>query len=147
MVAPRLSITVQRVLRKRNRHFIARNTAPIVAVIEIANIASDSRALQCAALQELRVVSGQLMTNHCDQRATAMRRVRIAMSVTLRPIGPAVSCSWAIGIIPSCETRPSVGFKPTMFSTADGPVIDPSVSVPTATEHKFAADAIGRTSA
>ncbi len=33
----------------------------------------------------------------------------------------------------------NVGFKPTMFSTADGPVIDPSVSVPTATEHKFAA--------
>src|SRR5205814_3362392 len=61
------------------------------------------------------------------------------MSVTLRPIGPAVSCSWAIGIIPSCETRPRVGFKPTMFSTADGPVIEPSVSVPTATAHRFAA--------
>src|SRR4029077_6516137 len=61
------------------------------------------------------------------------------MSVTLRPIGPAVSCSWAIGMIPSCETSPRVGFKPTTFSTADGPVIDPSVSVPTATEHKFAA--------
>ena len=30
-------------------------------------------------------------------------------------------------------------FQPTMFSTADGPVIDPSVSVPTATEQRFAA--------
>src|SRR6266568_2892792 len=41
-------------------------------------------------------------------------------------------------MIPSCDTRPSVGFRPTMFSTADGPVIDPSVSVPIAAAHPFA---------
>jgi hypothetical protein len=42
-------------------------------------------------------------------------------------------------MIPYGEIRPRVGFNPTMLSTADGPVIDPSVSVPTATEQKFAA--------
>jgi hypothetical protein len=35
-------------------------------------------------------------------------------------------------MIPSCETSPSVGFRPTMFSTDEGPVIEPSVSVPIA---------------
>jgi len=36
---------------------------------------------------------------------------------------------------------PSVGFNPKMFSTADGPVMEPSVSVPTAAAHRLAAEA------
>ena len=64
---------VQCVLRKPYRRLIARNAASVVTVIEIANVASDPRALQCAASQELRIVSGQGLTNYVDRRATAMR--------------------------------------------------------------------------
>jgi hypothetical protein len=54
----------QRVLRKRNRLFVARDPAAIIAVIEKANIASDPRALERPALEKLRVIVGQLMPNH-----------------------------------------------------------------------------------
>src|SRR6478672_10008025 len=42
---------------------------------------------------------------------------------------------------PERPTRPIVGLIPTMPLTEDGPVIDPSVSVPTATIQKLAAAA------
>src|SRR5438132_12882060 len=54
----------QRVLRKRHRVLVARNAAAVVAVIEKANVASDPRALQRAALKKLRIISGQLMSKH-----------------------------------------------------------------------------------
>src|SRR2546423_15698677 len=56
-----------------------------------------------------------------------------AASVTLRVIGPAVSCAAEIGITPERLTRPSVGLTPTALFLPDGHMIDPSVSVPIAT--------------
>src|SRR6184192_1413710 len=66
---------------------------------------------------------------------------RTATSVTVRQIGPAVSWLWAIGMIPSCDRSPSVGLRPTTRLLPDGQTTDPSVSVPTAAAHRFAADA------
>src|SRR4030095_2709542 len=54
----------QRVLRKRDRVLVARNAATVVAVIEIPHIASNPRAVECAALEKLRVVVGKLMPDH-----------------------------------------------------------------------------------
>src|SRR3954451_10270884 len=54
-----------------------------------------------------------------------------AASVTVRVIGPAVSCETEIGMMPRRLTRPTVGFKPTSPFTADGQMMLPSVSVPT----------------
>jgi hypothetical protein len=49
--------------------------------------------------------------------------------------------SWlaAIGMMPRCETSPTVGFSPTMLLLPAGLVIEPSVSVPMAAVHRFAA--------
>src|SRR5262245_21308724 len=63
---------------------------------------------------------------------------KIAASVTVRVIGPAVSWLWAIGIIPSGETKPMLGFIPTHRLLPDGQTIDPSVSVPIAAAQKNA---------
>ena len=65
----------------------------------------------------------------------------IATSVTVRHIGPAVSWLWAIGMIPSCDESPSVGLSPTTRLLPAGQTIEPSVSVPTAAAHRFAAGA------
>src|SRR5687768_14154430 len=65
----------------------------------------------------------------------------MAASRTVRVIGPAVSCECEIGTIPVRLTSPIVGLIPTIPHTEDGLRIDPSVSVPTATAHKFAATA------
>src|SRR4029453_334668 len=65
----------------------------------------------------------------------------IATSVTLRHIGPAVSWLCAIGIIPSCETNPTVGLRPKTRLLPEGQTIEPSVSVPTAVAQRFAAGA------
>src|SRR5262245_43378895 len=62
-----------------------------------------------------------------------------AASDTVRAIGPAVSCECAIGMIPERLTNPSVGLMPTSPLMADGDVIEPSVSVPTATAARLAA--------
>ena len=56
----------------------------------------------------------------------------------MRAIGPAVSWLWAIGMIPARLTRPTVGFMPTMPQVFAGLMIEPSVSVPTATVHRLA---------
>src|SRR5688500_17862081 len=66
---------------------------------------------------------------------------RIAASTTVRAIGPAVSWLWAIGLIPSCDRSPTVGLRPTTRLWPDGATIEPSVSVPTAAAHRFAAGA------
>src|SRR5215471_3386442 len=63
----------------------------------------------------------------------------MATSVTVRAIGPAVSWLWAMGIMPCCETRPTVGLRPTMRLFEAGQVIEPSVSVPTAAAQRFVA--------
>src|ERR1700729_3102121 len=54
----------------------------------------------------------------------------IATSATEPAIGPAVSWLCAIGIMPCCDSRPSVGFRPTMPVIDAGQVIEPSVSDP-----------------
>src|SRR5262249_7575661 len=63
---------------------------------------------------------------------------RIAASVTVRAIGPAVSWLCASGIIPERLTKPSVGLIPTIPFAVDGQTMEPSVSVPIAAAHKFA---------
>src|SRR5439155_8322694 len=63
----------------------------------------------------------------------------MATSVTVRPMGPAVSWLWAMGIMPYCDIRPTVGFRPTIRLLEAGQVIEPSVSVPTAAAHRFVA--------
>ena len=45
-------------------------------------------------------------------------------------MGPAVSCVWDMGIIPLLDTRPTVGFMPTMQLFLEGEIIEPLVSVP-----------------
>ena len=65
----------------------------------------------------------------------------IAASVTVRAIGPAVSWLWAIGTIPAWATSPTVGLRPTIALLPAGQTIEPSVSVPTAIAHRFAAAA------
>ncbi len=62
-----------------------------------------------------------------------------AASATERAIGPAVSCEWAMGMIPERLTSPTVGLMPTSPFTEAGEVIEPSVSVPTATAARLAA--------
>jgi hypothetical protein len=57
----------------------------------------------------------------------------------VRVIGPAVSWLWAIGITPLLETKPSVGFSPTIPQIEAGQTMEPSVSVPMPTAAKFAA--------
>src|SRR5258706_15439434 len=64
---------------------------------------------------------------------------RIAVSATVRVIGPAVSCECEIGTMPSRLIRPTVGLIPTRPLIEDGEVIEPSVSVPTATAARLAA--------
>src|SRR5687768_7538116 len=64
---------------------------------------------------------------------------RIAASVTVRVIGPAVSWLCEIGMMPLWLTRPTVGFRPTRPFDDDGQTTEPSVSVPTPTAAKFAA--------
>ncbi len=56
-------------------------------------------------------------------------------------MGPAVSCVCEIGMIPSASTIPRVGLIPAMPLIAEGDIIEPSVSVPTAAAHRFAATA------
>src|ERR1043165_3343056 len=65
----------------------------------------------------------------------------IAASLTVRAIGPAVSWLCAIGIIPARLTRPIVGLIPTREFADDGQTTEPSVSVPIAAAHRFAATA------
>src|SRR5207247_5025152 len=64
---------------------------------------------------------------------------RIAASATVRAIGPAVSWSSVIGIIPWRLMRPVVGLMPTSIVSAAGFTTDPAVSVPTLAAQKFAA--------
>src|SRR4051812_13197386 len=63
---------------------------------------------------------------------------RTATSRTVRPIGPAVSCVLEMGTIPPRLHRPTVGLRPTIPQALAGETIEPSVSVPIATAHKFA---------
>src|ERR1044072_3883333 len=56
-------------------------------------------------------------------------------------MGPAVSWLCAIGMIPARLTRPIVGLMPTSEFADDGQTTDPSVSVPIAAAHRFAATA------
>ena len=63
----------------------------------------------------------------------------IAVSMTLRQIGPAVSWLCAIGMIPSWEIRPTVGLSPKTRLLPDGQTTEPSVSVPTEVAHMLAA--------
>ena len=64
-----------------------------------------------------------------------------AASVTLRVIGPAVSCSAEMGMTPARLTSPSVGLIPTMALAPAGHTIEPSVSVPIVTVARLAAAA------
>ena len=66
---------------------------------------------------------------------------KIAASLTVRAIGPAVSCVAEIGIIPLLLHKPTVGLIPTKPFTAAGDTMEPSVSVPMAMVHKLAAAA------
>ena len=52
-----------------------------------------------------------------------------------------MSWLWDIGTMPLRLTSPTVGFRPTMPLMDAGLTIDPSVSVPTAMVHRFAATA------
>src|ERR1022692_3468444 len=63
---------------------------------------------------------------------------RRAASATVRAIGPAVSCEWAIGIMPVAGMRPSVGLIPTTPLVEAGHTMEPSVSVPMASAHRLA---------
>ncbi len=61
--------------------------------------------------------------------------------MTVRHIGPAVSWLCAIGMMPSCDKRPTVGLSPTTRLLPAGHTMEPSVSVPTAAAQRFAAGA------
>ena len=57
-----------------------------------------------------------------------------AASATLRANGPGESCASLIGTTPTRETEPTVGLIPTQPFNEAGQTIEPSVSVPTASE-------------
>ena len=63
---------------------------------------------------------------------------QIAASLTVRAIGPGVSCVNEIGIIPDRLINPTVGLIPTIPFVVAGQTIDPFVSVPIAITHKLA---------
>src|SRR5262245_40954294 len=65
----------------------------------------------------------------------------MAASVTVRVMGPAVSWVLEMGIMPERLTSPTVGLIPTMPFTDEGDTMEPSVSVPMAAAHRFAATA------
>src|SRR6266516_2185032 len=65
-----------------------------------------------------------------------------ARSATLRHIGPGVSWLWAMGMIPDRLSSPSDGLIPVSPVSAEGQVIDPSVSVPNAATHRLAEGAV-----
>ena len=62
----------------------------------------------------------------------------IAASLTVRAIGPGVSCVCEIGMTPVRLMRPTVGLIPTIPLIDDGLTMEPSVSVPTAAVQKLA---------
>ena len=62
----------------------------------------------------------------------------MAASVTVRAMGPAPSWLWEIGMIPERLVSPTVGLMPTIPLAEDGHTIEPSVSVPMASAHRFA---------
>src|ERR1043165_7230073 len=64
-----------------------------------------------------------------------------AASCTVRAIGPAVSWLCEIGMIPERLISPTVGLMPTSEFAEEGHTTEPSVSVPIAAAHKFAATA------
>ena len=110
-------------------------------------------ARPCSALlvEELRVVveavAGRQTRARWPDRSDRSRRCtpsRIAASVTVRAIGPAVSWSAVIGMMPSRLTRPTVGLMPTTPFAFAGLRIDPDVSVPIATAARFALTADAR---
>ena len=68
-----------------------------------------------------------------------MTSSRAAKSATLRAIGPVVSRTELLGVIPAVDTRPTVGRSPTNALCADGARTDPPVSVPMPTTPKLAA--------
>src|SRR2546423_3047914 len=58
----------QRIFRKRDGQLITRNAAAVVAVIEKAQVAPDPRPIERAGLEKLRVIAGQLMSEHFTKR-------------------------------------------------------------------------------
>ena len=64
---------------------------------------------------------------------------KIALSITLRVIGPGVSSVLDMGMIPPRDNKPIVGFRPTTEFELDGESIEPLVSEPTAATAKLAA--------
>src|SRR5205809_99986 len=64
---------------------------------------------------------------------------RFAASATDRAIGPAVSWSSVIGMIPYRLIRPVVGRMPTSIVSDEGLTTEPAVSVPTFAAHRSAA--------
>lgn len=65
----------------------------------------------------------------------------MALSATVRVMGPAVSWLKAIGMMPVRLIRPTVGLMPTIELLLAGLRIEPDVSVPTATAVRLAAGA------
>src|SRR5262245_28063561 len=63
---------------------------------------------------------------------------RMAASVTVRHMGPAVSWVEEIGMIPERLQSPTVGLMPTNPLIEDGHTIEPSVSVPIVIAARFA---------
>ena len=66
----------------------------------------------------------------------------MAASRTVRVMGPAVSCEWEIGMMPERLQSPTVGLMPTMPLLDDGHMMEPPVSVPTVSAHRFAEAAV-----
>ena len=78
-------------------------------------------------------VDSAAATNPLIPERTSSKR---AASATLRASGPGESWASLIGITPTRDTDPTVGFIPTQPFKEAGQTIEPSVSVPTARETK-----------
>ncbi len=97
------------------------------------------RPLGSSALVKSGTADGAVAVTGSVGSAPASVPSRIAASVTVRHIGPAVSWLCAIGMMPERLTRPTVGFNPTSEFAPDGQTMEPSVSVPTPTAARLAA--------
>src|SRR5207245_4946273 len=104
---------------------------------------ADARAIQAVGVERPGVVRGGVAG--CAAVAASLGSTparapsRMAASLTLRHIGPAVSWLWAMGMMPERLTRPTVGLMPTRELAPEGQITEPSVSVPTPAAARLAA--------
>ena len=130
----------------QHRRARSRSTAETRSLRPPNSLRTTPRRLPCEAarIEEARVVvrvPGRRPRSPASRSSLPASTVSSsAASATVRVIGPAVSFDWAIGMMPPRLTSPTVGLMPTRPLIDDGEMIEPSVSVPTASGREAGGD-------